>query len=485
MIDENQLKSDSCNTAIELMTAGKWPEAYQILVQADKTYGTLEIKNLLALCLMKCDCQDQAIEMFLDVLQQEPSYEVLNNLAICYSGIMEFDKSIKYLIDASIMQPKSYTHLANLGHAYRMKKDFHSAISFLEKAIEFQSNDANVYVNLAWCYGELAQFDKAKEILKKALAVDPEHVPAKIDLGCLEILAGDWKEGWEAYKCRFQHYPHLKKKLERYPPETEWKGEDIEGKTLRVFCEQGLGDVFNFLRFVPLIKNANIQLECPEEVRSLLSANDYPVEWVGDFDKHCSLFNLPLLLQLSPEQIQNSYSPYLKSNNVADLSQFGDKLKIGIAWAGNPRHNRDALRSCELSLFRKFNRLENVQLFSLQKDIRKRVWPGCGEVDLAKNCSDLKVIDLREYIIDWNDTASLIEAMDLIITIDTSILHLAGAMGKKTWAAIPFLPDFRWLTKYEDTNIWYPSVKLFRQQKYADWESVFDKMYQELLQTWT
>lgn len=481
-----ELKEQMYETAMSLMNSGKWDQAHTLLLQASKVYEDTDIKKFLALCLHKTGKLEEAVSLYQELLKDGKSYDVLNNLAICYSSMARYDDAIRCLLDASIECPTTYTHFANLGHAFRMKRDFKTAISYFEKAIELEPNDSNLYVNLGGCYGELLEFDKAVEYLETAVEKDESHPAAHIDLGCAYLLQGKWKEGWQEYKWRFKHYPHLKKKADQFPPEKEFTGDfPVAEDRIKIYCEQGLGDIINFIRFVPLLEKtrANYFVEPPEDLADLLKYNGYPVEYSNDYHWHCSVFNLPLILGLTPEKIEELYQPYIKSSCVADFSAYADKFKIGIVWAGNPKHNRDPQRSCRLSHFRKLANLPNVQLFSFQKDIRPRHWHGVGTVDLMQYCGDMRIVDLKDHMTTWDSTASLLQEMDAVVTVDTSMLHLAGAMGKRTYALISYLPDFRWMLSYGNRTFYYPTVSLYRQPEDGNWEQPFDRIYNDLLQS--
>ena len=149
--------------------------------------------------------------------------------------------------------------------------------------------------------------------------------------------------------------------------------------------------------------------------------------------------------------------------------------KIGVCWAGNAGHPRDDERSCQLSLFREIHKIPNVKLFSLQKDLRLRIWP-CKKdpVDLS-DCSNIRLINMKDHMNSWEDTAAIIQGLDLVISVDTSILHLAGALGKPTCALMQYVPDWRWALESNKT-IWYPNMTLFRQKKLGDWDSAFEDL---------
>ena len=250
--------------------------------------------------------------------------------------------------------------------------------------------------------------------------------------------------------------------------------------------EQGIGDIINFVRFIKIFKqrfpNCEIKLLIDkiytESFINFIKKNSDAIvidKLDDDYNYWCSIIDIPQYLEMDKKEIINSYSPYLKTDQTCDYSYFNKMFKIGVCWAGNVGHPRDEERSCHLSLFKEIYNVPNVKLFSLQKDLRLRVWPfKKNPVDLS-DCSDIRLINMKEHMNSWENTAAIISGLDLIISVDTSILHLAGALGKKTCGLLQYSPDWRWGIK-SNKSIWYPNTTLFRQKKLGDWESVFSEL---------
>jgi len=262
----------------------------------------------------------------------------------------------------------------------------------------------------------------------------------------------------------------------KYDPAKRLRGPLPENSSLVLYCEQGMGDLIQFLRFTRYLETDNFVIECPESMRSLLKANGYKTTTDGsevEHDYHCSIMSLPYLLGLGSDFENKAKSDsYLKSKLEADLVEYSD-FKIGIAWAGNPQHPKDNERSCYLKNFRRIHDISGFKLFSLQKDTRSRIWPPKeNPIDLTTGADGMRIIDMSPYLETWQETAAVINEMDLIITVDTAILHLAGALGKKTWGLMSYNTDTRWEMDGEDT-FWYPSVKIFRQEERGNWQKVF------------
>ena len=279
-----------------------------------------------------------------------------------------------------------------------------------------------------------------------------------------------------------EYFPQLKKFKAVYPESKRWKTPGLpKDKKIAIYCEQGIGDFIQFIRFIPLLeKNGNeIYVYAPESIIDLfkeIGIKNVSSEHVEEYDLHCSIISLPFLLKMD----SFSDGPYVNIKKTLNLSSYSG-FKVGITWAGNPQHPNDINRSFLSSYFRSISNLKGIQLFSLQKDLRKRAYTNHPEpIDLTENSQDIGLIDMASEMDSFLKTASIIKELDLIITADTAVLHLAGAMGKPTWALIPWNPDWRWKIKGNKT-VWYDSVKLFRQPEFQNWESVFSEIETNLL----
>jgi hypothetical protein len=315
----------------------------------------------------------------------------------------------------------------------------------------------------------------------------------------LLLTIGKFKEGWERYEARWESFPQFKKIKERFDPTKEWVGQDLLGKKILIYVEQGAGDSIQFLRLCKNLKEqgAIVLFEEVSLLTSLMKTCPYIDEIIEvgktlpEHDYHQSVMSLPLYLNLGDpvKSLVNADNKYLFVNRN-DISNPGlledhswegykDNFKIGICWAGNPVHKNDMIRSTWLKHFREISKIPNVKLFSIQQDTRRRFWPSSGEVDLCEGADGLMVVDMAPYLRDFNCTASIIERMDLVITVDTSVAHLTGALGKPVWNLLSWHSDWRW--RYDtDTTPWYPSMKLFRQKAIGDWEELFCRLHAEI-----
>ena len=406
-----------------------------------------------------------------------------NSIGLAYMQARHGDKAASHFLKSIRLNPDNSSAWSNLACHLKSKKQYEEAIELLKISFEIK-NDPQTLVNLAGVHAELLQLDESIEHLRKAREIDPNLSSACVDLGCALHLTEHWTEAWQMYKSRFEHFPMLKEKIKTFPAEKIWDGKEIENKKVLVFSEQGIGDAINFVR---LAKNLStkfptnqVEVLVPYELRSFINQQGIKTaESIEGFDLYCSMMDLPFLLELSKKDISDSFWKF-ESTKTCNMSHFKDFFKIGICWAGNPMHPKDEFRSCKLSEFRKLQSISGVKLFSLQKDTRPRVWGNQKKaIDLGKNCEDMRVVNMAPYMGSWEETAAIINSLDMVISVDTSVMHMSAALGKETWGLLSRLPDWRWGLNAEK-SYWYPSLKLFRQKESSDWADVFSDVYRDL-----
>jgi Tfp pilus assembly protein PilF len=438
----------------------------QLLKVAPDNIDALELRGL---CFHEKRKFSKAIEIYKEILEKHPErVGTHNNIALSYSCLRDYDTAIEHLKKAG----EEPGILCNLATQYRRKEQFDLAEECCNQALE-QRESAGTLVNLAGVFTDQNRFDRAVDLLKRAVELDERYFAARMDLSYAYHALGEWEKGMEEYEHRFLCYGHLKDYGVKYPASRCWRGGEYD--KLTVFCEQGVGDYFNFVRFVKDMPN--VEVVTPEPLRSFMEKQGITVaDGPGD-SFHCSMLSLPHIRKIPLDKVCKEY-PYLKSTKEANFKKYPG-YKVGLVWAGSPQHMLDEFRSIPLNKFEPLCSIPNIHLFSLQKDLLRRVWGGGDPVDLSEGCEGMKLIDMSEHMNNWEDTAALVAGMDLIITVDTAVLHLAGAMGKKTWGLIPFNPDWRWGLSGETTP-WYPSVRLLRQPKRRDWKSVIDLVIADL-----
>ena len=469
--------------------------AEAILIQLLKINpDNFEAMQLLGLALYKQDKYKEAICIFEKSLKGNPNNaENHNNIGLCYSSLHKFRKAIKHAKKSINLNPNERAYRKSLATYYRGNGNIKKSLSVFEQLLKEDNTEPDVWANIGSIYGENRDLKKAEICLLASLKIDTNFSQANVDLAYTYHLQGRWAEAWKLYEHRFGHdpfgkpiFPQLKQMAEIYDINKKWNGDDIKNKKVLLYSEQGIGDAINFVRYVPMIKKKGcyVIVHCSDEIKTIIETCEGVDEVIGykersksklpKYDIHCSLLSLPFLLN-NPDIPSKTY---IKSSLQADLGNYKG-FKIGICWAGSPYHPNDKYRSCYLKNFKKISNIPNTTLFSLQKDKRKRKYVTGELIDFTKDASNMKIVDLEDTIKTFNDTAAIIDQLDLIITVDTSLLHLAGAMGKETWALIPWNCDWRWQNNGTST-VWYPSVKLFRQKTLGDWGPVFDEVKKKL-----
>lgn len=334
--------------------------------------------------------------------------------------------------------------------------------------------------NLGKVLKDLGHFEAAMAAYDHALILRPDYHLAATNKGLLALLMGDFATGWPLYEKRWQAG---KKHLRREYTAPQWQGnEEIAGKSILIWSEQGFGDLVQFCRFFPVLiqRGAQIFVEAHTSLRPLLQSLDIPITFLDKAqpppvatDFHCPLMSLPLALSITTENIP-SHSAYL-APPAERLVQWGNRLgdrhtpRIGLAWSGSERHNNDRNRSMPLAALQELLQFP-AEFHVVQKDIRE------GDRQTLRASS---LISHDTALTDFADTAALIEALDLVVTVDTSVAHLSAAIGKETWILLPQIPDFRWLLDRDDSP-WYDSVSLFRQTEPKGWSAIVDRVAQKL-----
>ena len=364
--------------------------------------------------------------------------------------------------------------LAELG---RLK----AALESYDKAISLKPDPAEALNNRGLALVELGCIDEAIESYLAATAIKTDFAEAHFDEALCRLLVGDLPRGWEKYEWRW------KRKDRRWKirdfPQPKWLGDaDVRGETVLLHTEQGLGDTIQFCRYAPLVadRGADVVVVVQPALRSLLESLPGRVRVLADsdalpaFDLHCPLPSLPLAFRTTLESIP-ARIPYLtpaKERVEAWRARLGRKesLRIGLVWSGHRLHKRDRHRSVPLGHLAILARA-GYELFSLQKDIRDSDQGAFDSIGIIRHFGG--------ELADFGDTAALASLMDVVISVDTAVAHLAGAIGKRVWIILPYAPDWRWLLERED-NPWYPTARLFRQTRAGDWSSVVARVLEEL-----
>ena len=438
--------------------------------------------NNIGIILQEKGLRDEAAVYFRRAIKLNPDFAgAYYNLGVILQEIGQSDDSIPYYEKAIELNPTCALAYINLGTALQEKGQLDEAVNYYEKAIKFNSTSAMAYTNLGHVFEEKTEVDKSITYYQKAIQIDANLVYAHWNLSFAFLLSGKFEQGWEKYEWRWK----LKDDVHRNFSQSLWDGSDIKGRTILLYTEQGLGDMIQFIRYAPLVaqRTGKVIVECQKELRSLFQGVEgiHQVITRGEqspnFDVQCPLLTLPLIFNTALESIPANV-PYICVDFKlveawrSKINLCNSKLKIGLVWAGRPTHKRDRYRSCPLSEFAPLSSLNNIIFYSLQK----------GEASKqARDAPDgMEFIDYTEELNDFSDTAAFIENLDLLISVDTSVAHLAGALGKPVWTLIPFTPDWRWMLNREDSP-WYPSMRLFRQPALGDWNSVIKKVLAQII----
>jgi FKBP-type peptidyl-prolyl cis-trans isomerase 2 len=414
-----------------------------------------------------------AIKNYEKVLEINPDHlQTLNNLGNIYRQRGDYDESLKHHMKALEIDSGHADTYNNLGVLSQEKGDMDEAIQYYLKATALNDNFPEAYNNLGMAYKEKGNIDKAEDCFQQAIYLEKDFAEAHVNLSFVNLLQGNYEEGWKEYEWRLQIEDFQK----CYFDQPLWDGGTISGKKILVHTEQGVGDTIQFIRYIPLLaqQGAYIIVLCQNELKSLLLGTEGLVQVVGfgesmpDFDIHCPLLSLPLRFGTTIESILQNI-PYIKTEYSLiqkweqKIQHDRERLRVGLVWAGDPNYKKDLSRSCPLEIFLPLLQNNNFQFYSLQKG------PAASQIkNLPRN---LFIHDYTDDIHDFADTAALIENLDLIISVDTAVAHLAGALGKSVWTLLPFAPDWRWMLDREDSP-WYPTMRLFRQISAGDWASV-------------
>ncbi len=434
-----------------------------------------ETHNSLGIVLQELGELDQAVKNYKKALEINPNYAIAHsNLGTALKDLGQLNDAVTSYRNALTIQPNYAGAHYNLGNALRRLGKPDEAVASYRKALQIKPNYAEAHTSLGFSLQALGNPDAAIKSHNKALELKPNYALAHLNLSLALLLQGNFKDGWREYEWRWKT-DHAKKPNHDFE-KSLWNGTDLNGKVILLFAEQGLGDTIQFIRYIEEIAkyNCEIIVECQKPLFRLLKDLPKIAKLIvsGDptpnFDVCAPLLSLPFILGTTTKSIPSNI-PYIFSSAI-DSHLDGLKAKhkkIGIVWAGSPTHNNDQNRSIPLSNFLPFASIQGIQLFSLQVGKRKD--------DLKNIISEADIVDTTKNITDFADTAEIIEQLDLVISVDTAVAHLAGAMGKTTWVLLPFSPDFRWMQNDECTP-WYPTMKLFRQKKRGAWFEVFQEV---------
>ena len=394
-----------------------------------------------------------------------------------------FDAAIPCLRRALAIEPKNAEAAANLSIALYQRAHFVESAEKAAIGVVLQSGNLSARAQLAQSLIATRQYSLAREILDDLLKAEPDHLDGRLARARVALLQGDFRQGWIDYEWRWKRPTADQPKF----AQPRWRGENVKGKRILLWMEQGIGDALQFIRFAKILADmgAIVSSVVHPSIVSVVStvpglshvARDGGR--VPEFDYHVPMLSVPGILGTDLKSIPRP-AAYMKiPKNVAVpeplKSAPRDAVRVGIIWAGNPAHGNDYCRTIGLKPFLELLAQPGIRLFSLQ----------VGETakELGGLRADCLIEDLGKNLKSFADTAAALGELDLLVSVDTSTIHLAGALGRPVWALIPFAPDWRWMTDFEETTPWYPSMRLFRQSSPNRWGDVFERIQSALRKT--
>lgn len=424
-----------------------------------------------------------AENLYRQILQFAPRHAgSLNLLGVIEIQRRQPETGVELIGQAIAIDPNQSSFHSNLGEAYRAVGQLAKARQCFEHALRLGGNITETHNNLGLILQSQGDLPAAQQCYERAIALRPDNAEAHYNLSRLLLLEGDFEAGWREHAWRRRIFGHPSQTLTT----PVWDGKPLENRTLLLYGEQGLGDNLQFIRFVPLVKSrvANLVVQVPDGLLPLLSCSgiQHLAPLTGPTPPHgvqCSLADLPehfgTTIETIPARVPYLFpAEYLLAAWRTEMKQHPG-FRVGIAWQGNPDFYSDRWRSIPLTDFEPLTRVPEVRLVSLQKH------DGAKQLDAI--AGRLKVVRFDDRLDiahgSFMDTAALMKCLDLVVTSDTSIAHLAGALGVPTWVVLPQAPDWRWMLHRQDSP-WYPTMRLFRQAQAGSWTEVMHRVAEAL-----
>jgi len=461
-----------------LLLAGRAAEAVRAYERAvELGPGNARAHNNLAVAWAEQRRFERAIAGYQHALRLDPRYaeahynlgNALRELARREDALASYDRACALRPDWEAVHCNRGLALAGLG------REAHAEAAY-RRALALRADYPEAHNNLGLSLELQGRLDEAKVHFDRALELAPDFASAHSNRAQLRLLQGDFRQGWAEYEWRWRLPGVSLPPIDVRP----WDGRSVEGRTVLTRAEQGFGDTIQFARLAGMLKEAGarVVLECQPALTRLL-ATAPGVDAVvarGDPLPHCDvqipLASLPHALGVLDLDSVSRHVPYLRADReiVAKWRRAlagHDGLRVGVVWKGNPRHPQDCHRSIPVERFASLAELPGVKLFSLQIGAPAPAWLH----DLVGGGQALA----------FEETAAIVANLDLVVSCDTAAVHLAGALGRPVWIALPPVPDFRWLLDRDDSP-WYPSLRLFRQKRLGDWEELFARLAKALVE---
>lgn len=448
--------------------------------------AAIEFDAIYAQAIACVSAQDleRAIELFDRAIALDPSRaEAYYKRANVLKDLGRHDAAIASY-DQAIARRPDYAHAyCNRGVVEQALGRAEAALFSYARAIALDRTDFMAPYNRALLMQDCSKWEEALADYDRAIALNPQFADALYNRSMAQLFLGDFEAGWRGYEWRWANAQRLGIGEARSFAQPRWHGEDIAGKRLLLYAEAGLGDTLQFCRYVPLCARADatVILEVQAPLVSLLERLEGVSRVIAaggvlpTFDYQSPLLSLPLAFKTKLDTIPAPRS-YLRADDQR-LEQWQARLgprkrpRIGLVWSGNPHNPLDARRSIRLADWIGYLPIE-FEYYRLQTHVR--------DADRAALESAFSILSFDDALLDFENTAALCMCLDVVITVDTSVAHLAGALGLRTWVLLAHTPDFRWLRDRDDSP-WYPSLKLYRQATVGDWSGVFERVAADLL----
>ena len=456
-------------------------ESYNLAIALKSDYADAHYNR--GNVLQELNQPEEAIDSYDRAIFLKPNYaEAYSNRGNTLSDLQRLDEGLASYDRAIELKPDYAEANYNRGNALQDLKRLEEALASYDRAIELKPDYAEAYSNRGNALSGLKRLDEALVSYDRTIILNPDYADAYWNKSLLKIINGDYLEGWQLYEWRWKVEP-LIHSLRVYK-QPLWLGTEVLlNKTLLIYPEQGLGDYIQYIRYAVLVEQlgAKVILEVPLALMSLVSTlkGQFTLVESGkplpDFDYHCPVMSLPLAFKTTVNTIPANLH-YLYTNDDKN-QQWQEKLgnktvtRIGLVWSGSTGQKNDHNRSLILQQLSSLLELP-LEFHSLQKEVRA--------VDIKTLTDFPQIHQHQDELLDFSDTAALVEAMDVVISVCTSVAHLAGAIGKKVFILLPYAPDYRWMLDRTDSP-WYPSATLFRQSAIDDWESVVTEIKQLLI----
>jgi len=466
------------NRGALLRRMGKREEAMACYWRAlDLTADKGALWGNIANCLMDMNRREEAYAAVQNGLKAKPDSAELWRLLATQLLHKQFTIAGEAALRRAVaLAPTDAATLIRLGSLLNQSGELDQSLEMLARAQELEPLNPDAIAGRGQTLISMGRLDEAEPFLRKAMEINIEHLDARLGLARKLLLEGALEPGWIEYEWRRRKPDSKMPKL----PGREWNGEPLQGKTLLIHGEQGFGDLLQFARYIPILarQGARILLAVPPVLSSLFATVEGVAQMVANvksaeqYDFHVAMLSIPRFVGISMKNIP-AQIPYFKVAQGGPRlpAPVGTKLKLGIVWAGSPKHTNDRNRSVTLTTMLPLTGIAGVCVYSLQTG------PHAG--DILKEAHPALVRDISSYMREFSDTANIVSQLDLVICVDTSVAHLCGALGKPVWVLTPFAPDWRWLLHREDTP-WYPTMRLLRQTSPQGWDDLIARCVEDL-----